>query len=149
MGSSSAGGAVFGALVSYEWKPQWKLRLNFDQTVNISSTNATSSVALSLPNSTALLIPTTASTDISTFTLGLDYHPFPRWVTTVIVGETFARYLGSPQKESGALADFTLQYTLTRNWLLTLEYQYANVLSNIPDSSAIRQLGAIRASYKF
>lgn len=149
VGTSSASGAVFGALVTYDWKPQWRLRLNFDETVNIASGNANSTVALSLPNSTALLLPTTASADISTVTLGLDYRPFQRWVATAIVGETFARYLGSSQKESGALADFTLQYTLTRNWLMTLEYQYTNVLSNVPNSSAIRQLGAMRASYKF
>lgn len=148
-GSGSAGGEVYGGSLTYYPTPDWTIRASVDETTNISSQTSPSTQALNLPVPTPVQIPVSSSTNITAITLRPEYRIAPQWTVSGLFGYTQVEYPGSPFWDNAWLADATLRYDIWRNLTLTLEYQYASIVSNAPMSTANRNLIVMHASYKF
>ncbi len=148
-GSGSAGGDVYGGALAYYPIPNWSISANFDKTINISSITTPSVQALTISGLTPVLFPVSASTDITATTLRSNYRISPQWQVSGTFGYTQALYIGSPIVENIWLADAILRYDIWRNMTLTLEYQYASIVSNAPFTSANRNFINMTAQYRF
>jgi hypothetical protein len=149
-GSPTAGGDVFGGALTYYPTPLWTVSANFDETINIAPTAALlSTQALTLPIQSPLQIPTSGSSQIAATSLRSNYKITPQWTASGILGYTRVQFLGTPGWDNAWLADAILKYDIQRNLALTWEYQYSSVVSNIPLTTAIRNLVTMSATYKF
>jgi hypothetical protein len=148
--SGNAGGRnVYGGSIAYYPTADWTIKGSVDETINISSQTLPSIQAISLPVATPVQIPLSASTNITATTLRSDLRLTPEWSTTRFFGFTRIQYLGSSTFDNSWVADVTLSYDILRNLTLTWEYQYLSIFSDVPLSSATRNLIATRASYRF
>ncbi len=148
-GSGSAGGEVYGASLSYVPTPIWTITARVDETVNISTLTGTSNLALNNPTPSALIVPVTDSTRSTALSLNTGYLISSRWSAYGSLGYTHVEYLDSSRVDNAWLADFQLQYQMSRNVLLQWEYQYADILSNIPLNSSRQNFVSMSATYKF
>lgn len=147
--SGSADGPIYGGRVFYYATPDWILSLGFDGVINRSSETGTTNLALNNPFPSALAIPISASTQLSSFSLQSSYNFNEQWSAFATFGYNIIQYLGSPGWENAWLADAVLRYELSRYWSITWEYQYSSIVSNIPLTSSTRNFISMGAVYKF
>lgn len=147
--SGFAGGNVFGGTLTYYPTRDLTIKASVDETINISSQTAASNLAISIPISSPLQIPLSASTQITASTLHSDYIISTQWTAGATFGYTRVQYLGSPLFANAWLADATLKYDIWRDLTLAWEYQYSSIDSNQPQTTANRNLVSMSASYKF
>jgi hypothetical protein len=146
--TGTAGGEIYGANLSYYPTPLWTLGVSADETVNISS-QTNSNLALTIPLPTPLLIPLSASTRITSTALNSNYQISPRWSTSEHFSYNRVEYVDSPRLDNSWLADTTLTYNMWRNLVITWEYQYSRIQSNVPLNSSTRNYASMSALYKF
>lgn len=149
-GQGSAGGDTYGGVLTYYPTEDLTVTANLGKIINIAPTQGIASTeALSLPGTTPLQISISSSTDITAASLRTDYQISPQWMLSGIVGHTRIEYLGSTSLTTTWLVDATLKYQIWRNMTLSWEYQYSSIASNIPLTSAVRNLLTMGTSYKF
>ncbi len=148
-GSITAGGDVYGGLVSYYPTPEWTFTGTVDKTINVSSQAAATNLALSLPNFAAVQVPLTASTDITSTSLQSTYQITQQWLATALVGYVRVQYIGSPRLDNSLIFDATLRYDIWRNMSVNWEYRYRSVVSNAPLTSASSNYITAGATYRF
>jgi hypothetical protein len=149
-GFPSAGGIVYGGTLSYYPTPLWTISANADETLNRAPSGALPSLqAISLPSPTPVQISTSSSTQTTTSTLRSDYTLAPQWTTSALVGYTNTMFLGTLAWEDAWFAVASLRYDIWRNLNLTWQYQYTSIVSNVPQTSAVRNFVSMSASYKF
>ena len=148
-GSGSAGGTVYGGKVSYFPTLAWTINARFDQTNNFSSQTVASTQAVTLPTNIPVQIATSSSTLVSTPSLQTTYQITPQW--TVLGEASYSRiaYVGSPALTQAYFASVTLSYEIWRNMSLAGQYQFSDIVSNVPGSSAERSLIMLSAEYRF
>jgi Putative beta-barrel porin 2 len=147
--SGTAGGSVYGGRLLYYATPDLTFTLGFDETINNSSQTGTTNLALTLPTQSVLVIPISASTQISDYTLRASYTISPQWSVFGNFGYLHTEFLGSSQFEDAWLADAVLRYSMTRELTLAWEYQFSSIVSNIPVTSSKRNAAVMSATYKF
>jgi hypothetical protein len=148
-GSITAGGDVYGGALSYYPTPKWTLTGAVDRTINIVTQTAATILALTVPDVTAVQIPLSSSTQITSASLQSNYEITPQWFATSQLAYTRIEYIGSPRLDNSWVFDATLRYDIWRNMSLTWEYRYRSVLSNAPLASATSNYGTMGATYKF
>jgi hypothetical protein len=147
--SGTAGGNVYGGMLTYYPTLAWTLVANIDETINVSSQVSPSALALVIPATTPLQIPLSASTQTTSTALHSTYQITPQWTTTESFGYTRVQFLGSPFWENAWIADATLRYDIWRDLSLIWEYQFSSIISNQPNTNADRNLVIMTASYRF
>jgi len=147
--AGTAGGNVYGGVLTYYPLPNWTLSANVDDTTNISSQTSPSSLALVIPSTSPLQIPLSSSTETTSSIVHSTYQITPQWATTESFGYTRVQFLGSPFWENAWIADATLRYDIWRDLSLTWEYQFTSIVSNQPNTNADRSLVIMTASYRF
>jgi hypothetical protein len=147
--SGSAGGNIYGGKLSYFPTPDMTFNIGFDEIINISSETGTSNLAINLPTPTPLVIPIGASTQISSYSLQAAYTISDQWSIFGNFGYVRTDYIGSTGFENAWLADGVLRYAMTRDITLEWEYQYSDIVSNLPLTSAKRNYAIMRATHKF
>ncbi len=149
-GSESAGGNVYGGTLAYYPTPAWTITANVDETLNYAPANAAPATqALSIPAITPLQVAVTSSTQITATSLRSAYAINPQWTLTNLFGFTRVQYIGSPIWDNSWVADTTLRYDIWRNLSLTWDYQYSTIISNAPQTTAVRNLITMSATYRF
>jgi len=149
-GSPWAGGAEYGAKLSYYPTPIWTIAAAVDRTINIApAQTVASNFAINIPVPTAVLVPLSSSAAITTTTLQSNYQLTPLWAISGVLGYTHVQDIGSPTWEDAWLTDLILKYDLRRNLTISLEYQYSNLITNVPFANANRNLVTMSALYKF
>jgi hypothetical protein len=148
-GSITAGGDVYGGALSYYPTPKWTLTGAVDRTRNIAAQTSATNLALTVPDLTAVQIPITASTQLTSVSMQSNYEIAPQWFTTWQLGYTRIEYIGSPRLDNSWIFDTTLRYDIWRNMSITWEYRYRSILSNTPLVSATSNYGTMGATYKF
>src|SRR5581483_8233876 len=90
--STTGGGDVYGASISYY--PTSKLTFigTLDRTINISSQASATNLALTLPSFAGVQVPLTASTRITSGSLQSNYQITPQWLATALAGYTRINY---------------------------------------------------------
>jgi len=150
LGFPWAGGNVYGGTFTYYPTPIWTIGANLDVTINLAPAGALPSTeALSIPISTPLQVSLSSSTHTTTSTLTSEYRISPVWTANALFGYSNIQYLYSPLWQDAWFGTAMLKYDIHRNVTLTIEYQYASIVSNIPFTSANRNFVSMSASYKF
>ena len=144
-----AGGDVYGGRLSYYPTREWTWTLTADETVNKSSQISTSNLALNIGTQSPLLVPLGASTRTTAVNLQTDYAVSKQFSVTGRVGYTRVQFLNTTELEEAYLAYAALNYKVWRNMLLTLEYQYSQIVANVPLTSSTRNYLMLAATYKF
>jgi Putative beta-barrel porin 2 len=149
-GSPWAGGAVYGAGVTYYPMPVWTVAMNVSRTINIAATQAVpSNFALTLPVPTPLQVSLSSSAAVTASTLSTSYKFSEQLNATGSLGYTHVQDIGSSAWDDAWLADVTFRYDLWRDLTFSLEYQYSSILSNVPFTTANRNLVTLSTLYKF
>jgi hypothetical protein len=146
-GAGSAGGNVYGGTVTYYPTDAWTIRGNVDETINVSSETGVSTQALSLPIASPVQVPLNSNATVTSFSLASDYQLSPQWGLTGLLG--YSRVAQGLEKTDSTWLDAVLRYDIKRNLSLFWEYQFSSIVSNVPGSSASRNLVSMRASYRF
>ncbi len=147
--SVTAGGNVYGGALSYYPTPKLTLTGSVDETINISSQASATNLALTLPGLSAVQVPLTASTHITSATLQSSYEIAPQWFTSLQLGYTRIEYIGSTRLDNSWIVDGILRYDIWRNMSLTWEYRYRSVVSNALLASAMSNYVTMGATYKY
>jgi hypothetical protein len=148
-GSTTAGGDVYGGTLSYYPLPKWTLTGALDTTINIASQASVTNLALTLPGLSAVQIPLSASTRITSASFQSTYEFTPQWFATWQLGHARIEFVDSSRLDNTWILDGILRYDIWRNMSLTWEYRYTSILSNAPFVSATSNYGTMGATYRF
>jgi hypothetical protein len=147
--SITAGGDVYGGMLSYYPTPRWTLTGTVDKTTNISPQASATNLALTLPAITPVQVPLGISTHVTSASIQSNYEFTPQWFSTLQLAYTRIEYIDSPRLDNAWVLDATLRYDVWRNMSLTWEYRYRSILSNAPLASATSNYATMGATYKF
>jgi hypothetical protein len=147
--AGTAGGDIYGGVLSYFPTAVWNISLSFDETINIS--NITSGVTQALSNVplSALAVPINASARISATAFRSDYKWSPQTSVFGVLGYTRIDYLGSPRIDNSWLASVGIRHDISKQWSLSFDYQYSALVSNQPFTTFLKNYVALGATYKF
>jgi hypothetical protein len=149
-GSASSGGNVFGGVLTYYPTPAWTVNATIDETINLSPAGAPpSNQAIGIGGITPLQVSTSGSTQTTSTALNVSYGINQQWSSTGTFGFVHVENIGSPIWQNSYVADGQLSYNIWRNLTLMWEYQYSGIVSNAPQSSPVRNLITMSATYKF
>ena len=149
-GSASSGGNVYGGVVTYYPTSAWTVSATIDETLNLSPAGAApSNQAIGIGGITPLQISTSGSTQTTSTALHVSDAINLQWTATGTFGFVHVENIGSPIWDNSYVADAQLSYNIWRNLTLTGEYQYSTIVTNAPQSSAVRNLITMSATYKF
>ena len=147
--NTTAGGDVYGASISYYPITQLTFVGTVDRTINISSQASVTNLALTLPTFAGVQVPLTASTRVTSASVGANYEITPQWFANALVGYTRINYIGSSRVDNSWVLDASLRYDIWRNMSLNWEYRCRSVLSNAPLISATSNYVTMGATYRF
>jgi hypothetical protein len=148
-GGGNSQGPVYGGVLTYFALPNFTIKGTIDETTNISQQTTPSTEALTLGAPTIAQVPISSSARITATALQPQFIINPKWTLSGLFGYTRIDYIGSSGFENAWLADAQVKYSMWRNLALTLEYQYSAIVSNVPQSTANRNLILMRATYQF
>jgi hypothetical protein len=148
-GGSSAGGDVYGGTIAYYPTPKLTLAGALDWTINIAGAGPASNLALSVPGLTAVQIPLSASTRISSATLQASYEIEASWFTIWQVGQTWIDYVGIARQDRSLVFDAQLRYDVWHNMSITWEYRYRSLESTFPSVSTTSNTATVGTTYRF
>lgn len=147
--SGTAGGPIFGAKVLYSPTAFWQLTFSIDAVENISNITSGTTLAQTNVSPTILLIPINSSTRTATYSLRSDYNLSKEWTAYGRLDYTRVDFIGSSDWENAWLLAAGFRYELRRNTFLTLDYERARIVSDIPQTSARRDYIIGGTVYKF
>jgi hypothetical protein len=106
-------------------------------------------LALTLPDFAAVQVALTTSTRITSAAILSSYQIAPQWLATGQLGYVGIEYVGSSRADNSWLLVARLRYEIWRDMLLTWEYRYRSVLSNVTFASVKSNFVLMSATYKF
>jgi Putative beta-barrel porin 2 len=145
----SAGGDIYGGTISYHPISWLTFTGMIDRTINISSQQSATTLALTLPSIAAVQVPLTASSRITSASLQTTYDITRQWSAAVQLGYVQIEYVGSPRLDNSWTLDANLRYDIWRNMSLSWEYRYRSIISNAPLTSATSNYVMMGSLYKF
>jgi len=149
-GVGPSGGYVYGGALTYYPTPLLTLTAMVDETINHAPANApASTLALGVPVIIPVQIATSSSVQITGVGLHSAYTITPQWTADAFFTFTRLQYLGSQAWTNTWVADASLSYVIWRNLTLRWEYQFSSIVSDVPQTSASRNLIQMGTSYRF
>jgi Putative beta-barrel porin 2 len=149
-GAQSSGGNLFGGALTYYPTSAWTVSATIDETINLSPGSAgPSNQAIGIGGITPLQVSTSGSTQTTSTALHASDVIDQQWTATGTFGFVHVENIGSPIWQNSYVADGQLSYQMWRNLTLTGEYQYSGIVSNAPQTSAVRNLITMSATYRF
>jgi hypothetical protein len=148
--SGPAGGNVYGGRLSYYPTREWTWTLTADETINNSSQTSTSNLALNIgTQQSPLQVPLGSSTRTMAINLQTDYAVSRQLSVSGGLGYTRVQFLSTTELEEAWIGNVSLNYQLWRNMLLTLQYQYSQIVANVALTSSTRNYLMLAATYKY
>jgi hypothetical protein len=147
--STTAGGEVYGGVISYYPTAYLTFTGTLDRTTNISSQGAVSNLALTLPTILPIQVPLSSGARITSLSLASTYQITRQWFATGLLGYSRIESIGSSTVQNTWVFDTTLRYDIWKNMSLTLEYRYNSIVSNVPSSSPTQNFVMTGATYRF
>jgi hypothetical protein len=148
-GGASAGGNVYGGLLSYYPTADLTFTGTIDRTINVASQSSPTNLALTLPGQIPVQIPLGSSTVVTSFGLLSNYRITLEWTANCQLTYSHIEYLDSTRRDNSWVIDTTLRYDIWRNMSLIWEYRYTNILSNAPFVSTSSNYAIAGATYRF
>lgn len=134
--SQDAQGSVFGGRMYYFPTQYWTWIATVDQVLGMSA-----QLAPNIPQG----VPTRVTTGILETTYGLSQQ----WSIGVRAGYTRAEYFDIGRTDNGWMAGASFNYEIWRNLLLTLDYQYSTLNSNVAFNQFTRNVVSAGLTYKY
>ena len=134
--SPDAQSSVFGGRMYYFPTEYWTWVASVDEVLGMSAT-----LAPNIPQG----VPTLVTTAILQTTYGLSQQ----WSLGARVGYTRANYFDIGRTDSGWMAGASFNYEIWRNLLLTLDYQYSTLNSNVAFNQFSRNTVTAGVTYKY
>jgi hypothetical protein len=149
--SGTAGGPVYGGLVSYSPTDVWNVDLSIDRVVNISNLTAAPGQGGGLPGvpTIGVAVPLTESVAITTVTLRSNYTFSPQTSIFGVLSNSSLQFIGSTRLDTSRLASVGVQQRLSNNLSLTGNFQYTSYQSPEPLTSFTDYLVSVGAIYNF
>ena len=148
-GGTTAGGEVYGGVLTYNPTVDLTFAGTIDRTVNIASQPSATNLALTLPGQIAVQVPLGTSTVITSYGLRSTYQITLQWFANCQLSYTRIEYIDSPRIDNSWVLDATLRYDIWRNMSITWEYRYSTVLSNAPLTSFSQNYAIVGVTYRF
>jgi putative beta-barrel porin BBP2 len=151
--SGTAGGAIYGGVLTYFPSDVWKISLSADQLTNISNIVVGASFGnpqglSGLPLS-ASPVPIQDSVHSTSTSIRTDYQFSEQTSFFGVLGYTRVNYLTMPQLDNSWVASIGIRHNLSKKLTLTFDYQYTKFQANVPSTSFVRDYTALGAIYKF
>jgi hypothetical protein len=150
-GGGTAGGNIYGGIISYIPTLFWNVDFSVDRLLNVSNITLTSPQAQSLGGLqyASVGIPLQDSAQITSFTLSSNYVLSPQTSIFGVLNYTQIAFIGMPRVDDSWLATLGIRHRLTSNLTLSLDYQYTSYISPEPFTSFTRSLASVGAVYNF
>ena len=134
--STTTTSPVFGGRISYYPTPYWTLIAQVDETLGVSTFLSPT-------------IPAGAPSLVTTALLQTTYGIARDWSIGVRGGYTRAQFFGLSDVQNGWLAGASFNYEIWRNLLLTLDYQYTTMKSNVTGLNFVTNLASAGVTYRY
>jgi hypothetical protein len=150
-GSGTAGGEIYGGIISYVPTPFWDVDFSVDRVINVSNITFTGPQAQSLGGLpfASVGIPLQDSAQITSFTLSSNYALSPQTSIFAVLNYTQIDFIGMPRVDDSWLATLGIRHRVTSNLTVSLDYQYTSYISPEPFTSFTRNLASVGAVYNF
>lgn len=148
-GGATAGGNVYGGVLSYRPTTDLTFAGTVDRTANNASQTFATTLALTLPGQVAQQVPLGASTVVTSYGLRSTYQITPLWFANCQLTYTRIEYTDISRLDNSLVLDAILRYDIWRNMSLTWEYRYTTIQSNVPFQSATSNFALVSANYRF
>jgi hypothetical protein len=151
--SGTAGGAIYGGILSYFPSDVWKVSLSVDQLTNIS--NITVGASFGNPQGLAGIplsaspVPIQDSVHSTSTSIRTDYQFSEQTSFFGVLGYVRSNLFNIPQLDNSWVASVGVRHNVTQKLTLTFDYQYTKFQANVPSTSFVRDYTAIGAVYKF
>jgi hypothetical protein len=146
---ASAEGNVYGGQLSYYPLKDLTFTGTVDRTINIASQPFTANLALTLPGLTAIQIPLSESTIVTSLGMRASYSITQQWFANCQLVYSLIEYPGSSRLDNSWIVDTTLRYDIWRDMSILWEYRYSTLLSNVPLQSVNSNYGIMGVTYRF
>jgi hypothetical protein len=153
-GGGTAGGDVYGGLLSFYPTSVWTMSVSVDRVRNrsditanvqgLSGLGGVGGLALS-----AASVSSNSSTQITTIAYRTNYTLSDQASVYGVVSDTRISYLDMPRVDNSWLASAGVRYQLKSDLSLTADYQYTRYISDQPLTSFNKNLVSLGAHYKF
>ncbi|HTV26234.1 MAG TPA: outer membrane beta-barrel protein [Xanthobacteraceae bacterium] len=127
---------VYGLHGYYYPLPELTINLSVDETLGVST------------EAPVGMTPGT-STKIASYLTSAQYAIAPEWSATGRAGHITTDYVGSSRHDGAWTAGATVTYNILRNVGLTLDYQWLQLSSNVPDEGFRREIATIGATWRY
>lgn len=148
-GDGSAGGDIYGGVLSFFPTPIWNMSVQVDRTRNQSDISSATNLGLGGLSLSAIAVPTNASAQITTIAYRTNYALSDQTRLYAVVSDTRIAYLDMLQLDNSWLASAGISYQVRDNLSLSLDYQYTRYLASQPNTSFTRNLVSLGAHYHF
>lgn len=148
-GDGSAGGDIYGGVLSFFPTPIWNMSLQVDRTRNRSDIAGNTNLGIGGLSLSAVAVPTTASAEITTIAYRTNYALTDQANLYAVISDTRIAYLDMTQLDNSWLASAGISYQVRHNLSLSLDYQYSRYLASQPNASFTRNVVSLGAHYQF
>jgi hypothetical protein len=127
---------VYGGKLSWNPTPAWSLGAGLDETFQNSGLQTVGN-------------PTGGAARVTTASLSVNYGMAARWSASVRSGYSEVAYINGGQVDHRWSAGASFNYTVFRNFGLTLDYTFVDVISNVRSASLVRNQLTLGTTYKY
>lgn len=145
--SGTAGGAKYGANISYYPTLAWTITAALDDTINRAPSGGVSTLALAVDSPEQIAL--SSSTNVLHSSLQTQYQISPQWAVTGNLSNNHISFYGGSRIDNAWQAGAQLNFEMWRNMTLSWEYEYTDILSNAPGQNAMRNFLMMSANYRF
>lgn len=151
--AGSAGGTIYGGMLTYFPSAVWNISLSVDQVTNIS--NITASVSTGNPQALSGLglsaspVSINDSVHATSTALRSNYQFSEQTFIFGVIGYTRTNFIGMPQLDNSWIASVGIRHNLSKKLTLTFDYQYTHFQANVPSTSFVKNYTALGAVYNF
>jgi len=148
-GDGSAGGDIYGGVVSYFPTPAWNMSVQVDRLRNRSDITATTQFSLAGLSLSAVPVGTSSSVQITDIAYRTNYALTSQINLYAVVSDDRISYFNMPRLDNSWLTAAGVTYQATEQLSLSLDYQYSRYLSTAPGNSFTQNLVSLGAHYHF
>jgi hypothetical protein len=147
----TAGGDIYGGLISYAPTAVWNMALSVDELTNISNLTLapTQGVGLGGLPLVGAAVPLTESVQVTSVALRSNYIFSPETSFFGVLSTSRIAFIDSTRVDNAWFATVGVQHRLSNNVMLNANFQYTNYASPEPLTSFTRFLVSVGAVYSF
>jgi Putative beta-barrel porin 2 len=147
----TAGGDIYGGLISYAPTAVWNIALSVDELINISNLTLAPAQGIGLGGLPLVgaAVPLTESVQVTSVALRSNYTFSPQTSIFGVLSNSRIAFIDSTRVDNAWLATVGIQHRLTNNLMLNANFQYTSYVSPEPLTSFTTIFVSIGGVYSF